>query len=258
MKRPVLFSDLDDTLFQTVNRMTGGLKQNEDAVKNGAKLVCHARNGRDSWMTPAQDCLFQWLNDTTRLIPVTARSTESLSRCVLPFRDYRIAGNGAVILDSDGSIDRNWMERTRGIVKPLMEIMFEFENFISGYDNRNRFRHWMVKEQDSLPVYYQIKSNGPESWLDELRQQLIILADGMFLMHENGNNISLIPHDISKRAAVEYLLDEIDILDIPVWGMGDSLTDLPFMRACEMMVIPTGSQIHRGFEGQKNFRPEQE
>ena len=68
------------------------------------------------------------------------------------------------------------------------------------------------------------------------------MAGSDFTHHRNGNNLSFTPKGISKKLAVEHL-DEVIGGDAMRLGMGDSLTDLPFMRSCHMMMIPPGSQI---------------
>ena len=233
---PIIFTDLDDTLFQTARKMTMHPRMNDIPAS-------YAKNSKHSWMTPVQSRLFTWLNETTRLIPVTARSTETLSRCTLPFRDFKIASNGAVILDPKGHPDPNWKERIREISYQFTAFLTMLDEFVQNQNAKNKFRHWIVREQ-GLDIYCCIKSNGPEAWLDDLQDGLARIIDSRFLMHRNGNNLAVIPHDITKRAAVKYLSARISIPGIPVLGIGDSLSDLPFMDACDMMIIPTGSQIH--------------
>lgn len=240
MTTPIIFSDLDDTIFQTARKMA--TPPSPDAVP-----ASRALNGSHSYMTHAQEVMFNWLNDTTRFVPVTARSTEALSRCALPFRDYQVASNGAVILDHQGLVDQIWMDRTRGISDGLAGTMSLLQDFVSDRNTDDRFRHWIVREE-GCDVYYCVKSNGEEAWLDDLQVKLTEISGDLFLVHRNGNNLSLTPRAISKRAAVEYLIDKIGEVGAPIWGMGDSLTDLPFMEACQMMVIPTGSQAHKIFE----------
>lgn len=240
MEKPIVFTDLDDTVFQTARKM-----DTPPADPNAP--ASWANNGSHSYMTRAQEKMFGWLNSTTRLIPVTARSTEALSRCTLPFTDYQVASNGAIILMPDGSVDQVWMDRTREISNQLSGMMSLLEDFVSDRNEDQNFRHWIVQEE-GCDIYYCVKSNGQESWLDGLQEKLTSLSNGLFLVHRNGNNLSLTPKDISKKAAVDYLIEKIGEDGLPIWGMGDSTTDLPFMESCQMMVIPTGSQAHKIFE----------
>jgi hydroxymethylpyrimidine pyrophosphatase-like HAD family hydrolase len=62
--------------------------------------------------------------------------------------------------------------------------------------------------------------------------------------HTNGNNLSFTPTGISKREACRHLIDSIrDGSGAPLIGIGDSLTDLPFMGLCDFIMTPSGSQI---------------
>jgi len=240
MTTPIVFSDLDDTIFQTARKMV--IQPAEGTIP-----ASRANNGSHSYMDSPQEGMFNWLNETTRFIPVTARSTEALSRCTLPFRDYQVASNGAVILDHKGQYDQSWMERTKQISDAMSGMLMQLYEFIEGRNADGVLRHWIVKEL-SLPIYYCVKSNAGEEKLDAIEGKLRDIANGAFLVHRNGNNISMTPSEISKRAAVEYLIEKIGTPGSPIWGMGDSLTDLPFMEACQMMVIPTGSQAHKSFK----------
>ena len=68
--------------------------------------------------------------------------------------------------------------------------------------------------------------------------------DTSLRLHRNGRNLALLPAYTSKKRAVEHIKNLLDIRpDDLVLGMGDSLTDLPFMRLCQFGIIPVGSQI---------------
>ncbi len=234
---PIVFSDLDDTLFQTARKMA---EPPQDRL-----LASHALNGSHSYMTPAQKTMLDWLTRTTRLIPVTARSTEALSRCTIAFRDYRICSNGAVILTPDAKVDPDWASRTQKISASARAELNRLHDHVAVRNADGALRHWIVEEQ-GLPIYFCVKSNGAETELDRIEGKLTALAGAGFTRHRNGNNLSFTPRDISKRAAVEHMIARIGTDPaVPIWGMGDSLTDLPFMNACQMVVVPTGTQLHQ-------------
>ena len=77
------------------------------------------------------------------------------------------------------------------------------------------------------------------------------VADGAvpagWTVHLNGNNLALIPPGISKARAVLHLLERFrasgELLAI---GVGDSASDLGFMRLCDLWMTPAGSQIDIG------------
>ena len=235
MISPIVFSDLDDTLFQTARKMT--------ELCDESRLASRALNGKHSYMTDPQAATVAWLDQTTRFIPVTARSTEALERCCLPFRFYRICSNGAVVLRPDGTPERDWQARMTSTAAAGHERMQKMLQFATCKTLKKRYRAWIVEEYGA-PIYFCAKSNAEGEALDEIEDELRSLAGSGFTFHRNGNNLSFTPAGISKRNAVLYLLNErLDTAGAPIWGMGDSLTDLPFMADCHMMVIPRSSQI---------------
>ena len=65
-------------------------------------------------------------------------------------------------------------------------------------------------------------------------------------IHLNGNNLALLPPGLSKRAATAYLLERFrEAGEVLAIGVGDSASDLPFMRLCDVWVTPSDSQIDR-------------
>ncbi len=236
--RPIVFSDLDDTLFQTSRKMT--VAPSED------RMVSMALNGKHSYTTGPQEGMIQWLLETTDFIPVTARTTEAFSRCRIPFQKMKICSHGAVILAPDDAPDRDWFHLCRDRAANVAPVMRELQarvNAVSG----TSFRSW-VAEEFGTGIYFCVKSNGHAADLDALDAELTEIAGVAFTRHRNDNNLSFIPAGISKRAAVEHVLDRLPMSqERMILGMGDSLTDLPFMELCQMMVFPRESQIHQVF-----------
>ncbi|MEM9756637.1 MAG: trehalose phosphatase, partial [Pseudomonadota bacterium] len=175
--RPIVFTDLDGTLFQTARKMPG------DATN--AHLAAEAKNGQHSYMTPAQEALVAWLNATTRLVPVTARSTEALARCTIVFRDWRVAANGAIILDPAGAPDPDWGTHIAQISRDWAPTLAGLEAKVAAGNGDGKLRHWIVRE-DGLPIYYCVKSNGDERWLDDVADELRSVAGLGLDVHRNG------------------------------------------------------------------------
>ena len=235
--KPIVFSDLDDTIFQTARKMPNGL--------DNATLASEALNGSHSYMTPSQQLLMQWLQSTTRFIPVTARSTEALERCKLKFTDYQVCSNGAIILKPDGTPDTQWLEKTTSVAQAAASVLQALMDYVHNHTDAGRFRCWIVKEY-GCGFYFCVKSNEGAQCLDDIDQRLSQIAGKEMTRHRNDNNLSFTPADISKRHAVEHLAARLLSEEpAPVLGMGDSLTDLPFMASCDMLVIPKNSQIAR-------------
>lgn len=237
MKKPIIFSDLDDTIFQTARKM--------ESLPDPERLASEALNGSHSYMSEGQCVMMDWLLGSTRFIPVTARSTEALSRCTLPFADYRICSNGAVILMPDGTADQEWLEKTTQHAHAAQDVFNAMIDFVAGQRPAGRYRCWTV-EEFGTGYYFCVKSNEGAQALDDVEEGLSALAGTHLVRHRNDNNLSFTPAEISKQLAVEYLSAQLlQNGPLPVFGMGDSLTDLPFMATCDMLVIPRKSQISR-------------
>ena len=99
-KRPLILIDLDDTLFQTARKMPQG------AERHTATLDVDGQpNG---YMSAVQKSFVEWLLVSADVVPVTARSVEAYSRVQLPFTAGAVCSHGGVILQADGSLDRDW------------------------------------------------------------------------------------------------------------------------------------------------------
>jgi hydroxymethylpyrimidine pyrophosphatase-like HAD family hydrolase len=233
--RPIVFTDLDDTLFQTARKMPTPPEE--------ARRTTRALNGSHSYMTGPQAHMLAWLLETTRLIPVTARSTETMERVSVPFSDYRICSNGAVILAPDGVPDAAWQARTQAIAHDRCAMLSALTAAVAAHDPAGAFRCWIVEEA-GCGIYFCVKSNGEAERLDDIEGVLRGIVDDDMIPHRNDNNLSFTPRELTKSYAVAHLLERLNADgDTPVFGMGDSLTDLPFMQLCDMMVVPRRSQV---------------
>lgn len=232
--KPIFLVDLDDTLFQTRHKIPAHLEP--------FRIAAEATNGRHSFYTEHQDALVAWMFSCADAIPVTARSRESFSRCSLPAHGRAVLSNGGLVLEADGSRDEVWHDRVRAESDLSAASMRAFLE--AGAASEADVRSWIV-EEEGVPLYACFKSNLSDT------ANLARIAARFRSVHpdlrfaSNGNNLSATPSGISKAAAVRYLLEEKGLAapGIPVFGMGDSLSDLPFMDLCHFKVVPTGSQV---------------
>lgn len=239
MTRPLVFVDLDDTLFQTWSKCP-------EAELPHLRQCAEAGNGRHSYATRPQAALFAWLAATTELVPVTARGTDAYSRVSLSFADGAVLANGAVVLLPGGDIDAEWSATVAdGLAgaQPTMRRLLEQGRRLAvgmGLD----LRSWLVEEAGSA-AYVVFKDNvdGGGAGLVALSTALD-LPDG-WKLHRNGNNLAYIPPCISKKSACERLIARARAADParPVLGFGDSASDLAFMGLCDFMATPTCGQI---------------
>jgi hypothetical protein len=238
--RIAVFTDLDDTLFQTARK----LKKPDIA---GAVQVARALNGQHGLMTRAQAALLDWIT-LDRAIPVTARGSEAFSRVGLRFGGQAIVANGAVILGNNGVADLEWEAHVMATLAPHRATLGELPDRARGAAANigADIRTWLVEEPVCGGVYAVVKvePGTPESALSQIAPLLRETVTGPWRVHLNGNNLALIPPGISKAAATGFALERLR-RDGPVMaiGIGDSSSDLEFMRLCDLWMTPTGSQL---------------
>ena len=66
-----------------------------------------------------------------------------------------------------------------------------------------------------------------------------------FYLHQNDNNLAVIPSPISKSTAVVEVIKQCQAVygRRPLLGMGDSLSDFEFMQHCDFLAFPAKSQL---------------
>ncbi len=240
MGQCIYLTDLDDTLFRSFHKHPQG---------EALTRVTTATNGHHGHMNPAQQGLLSALRATGAVIPVTARSTDAFSRVHLDFGTRRaILANGAVILNDEGIADPDWLAHTAQIGRSAEALLLDMSALIDS-EFGVAARSWIVEEYGA-PVYFCVKMNASaaEDVCNGISAAAELLASRFDLsglhQHANGNNLSFTPTGISKRDACRHLIDSIrDGSGAPLIGIGDSLTDLPFMGLCDFIMTPSGSQI---------------
>ena len=65
--------------------------------------------------------------------------------------------------------------------------------------------------------------------------------------HSNGNFVAVYPPHIGKEKAVRWFIDNIVPEGAITIGMGDSLTDGPFMAECDYIFMPNRTQNSAAF-----------
>ncbi|WP_455231413.1 trehalose phosphatase [Geopseudomonas aromaticivorans] len=237
--RPLVFVDLDDTLFQTARKMGS-----ED--RHVATLDVHGNpNG---YMRNTQKAFAEWLLASADVVPVTARSIEAYSRVSLPFTCGAICSHGGAMLRPDRRLDSDWHAQMR-------EKLGNYQGRLHDLSRRTleigeqlgvSLRGWVV-EEEGLATYVVTKHNEQtdevlKRVLAEVQSRNLLL--GLYI-HGNGNNLAFIPNELSKRAAVLEWLRRDKALhgERPVIGFGDSISDLGFMGECHWWGTPQKGQL---------------
>ncbi|MCG8707265.1 hypothetical protein JHU04_000450 [Brenneria sp. 4F2] len=245
MNKPVVLSDLDDTLFQTRRKMVDELAL--EPYRPGA--LDRTLNAR-SFMTEEQAMLVDWLLEHADFIPVTARGTEEISRVTIPFSSWAIVTHGAVILTPEGKPDEEWKAQMLASLSAYREPLLAMQRGITTLMAERGIKGWarINYEYDDTPVYLVMKHT------DSTRlEELYAIGDEIetrfptagFYIHRNSNNIAWLPTPVEKGLATRYLLDKLRAERgvFPVIGLGDSLSDYRFMKLCNWFGLPQQSQF---------------
>jgi hypothetical protein len=112
-KRPLVFVDLDDTLFQTARKMPEGVAR--------AVATLDVNGQPNGYMTPVQQALVDWLLGSADVVPVTARSVEAYSRVRLPFSLGAICSHGGTMLGGQRQLDSDWHGVMADALAPFQE-----------------------------------------------------------------------------------------------------------------------------------------
>ncbi|MGC6726813.1 hypothetical protein [Escherichia coli] len=245
MNKPVVLSDLDDTLFQTRRKMVDELAL--EPFRTGA--VDRTLNPR-SFMTEEQSMLVDWLLEQAELIPVTARGTEEISRVRIPFHSWAITTHGAVILTPEGKPDEEWKAHMLGQLAPYQEKLTSMQRLITEMMDAKGINAWArLNFEYCETAVYMVMKHRDSTRLDELNAiadeiETVFPTEG-FYIHRNSNNVAWLPTPVEKGLAVRWLLEKLRAERgvFPVIGLGDSLSDHRFMKLCSWFSIPRQSQF---------------
>ncbi|WJV55939.1 hypothetical protein PCO85_11455 [Prodigiosinella aquatilis] len=247
MNKPVILSDLDDTLFQTRRKMVDELAQKpfRPGALNRSMIP-------RSFMSEEQSMLVDWLLEHADVIPVTARGTEEISRVTIPFRSWSITTHGAVILTPEGDPDEEWKAHMLASLAVYRERLLDLQRGITTLMAERNVNGWarINYEYGDTPVYLVMKhtdSTQLEALYtlgDEIEDRFS--AEG-FYIHRNSNNIAWLPIPVEKGLATQFLLNKLRAERgvFPVIGLGDSLSDHRFMKLCNWFGMPQQSQFAR-------------
>jgi hypothetical protein len=237
--RIVALADLDDTLFQTLGKCP------PDCPPDRLTPLGFARDGSAlSFATPRQLGFLSWLSETSKLIPVTARSRDALSRATVRY-DAAICAHGGLILDETGVPDRDWAALMAKGAADHGERLSALAAAVAKATGDQPVSVRVLGE-DGTPLYLIAKhQTGDAGTLHKLIAEAVPEVPPGWTLHLNGNNAALLPPHLGKQHAVAWLLPRLRTRfpDAPVIGIGDSLTDAPFMALCDFAMLPTRSQL---------------
>lgn len=236
------FVDLDDTLFSSLKRHARTEELEPAATLSNGEVI--------SFSSPKQRFLRNWLENAGRLIPVTARNEDAYRRVLQPVYGPAILSHGATIVCENGTVDAEWRSLVHRKLAESSRELLDLLQFIQETDafTRGDVRSWLVYDE-SLPVYAVLKDNtrNEHRLQSYVRESLTEWIDthSEFGFHCNGNNVAIIAPGVRKEKAVEFVIERTRRVSAnPIFiGVGDSLTDEPFMSLCDFTVFLRGTQL---------------
>ena len=231
--RRVLFLDLDDTLFHSRRKRPPSV---------GDEAVAWASDGTpDSFISPRQRAFFDWLSAGAEVVPTTGRNAAAYRRVGLPFDGWAICSFGGLILRPDGTSDPRWHQRIAPLAHAeasALEALVDVALAASGpVPVRAR-----VIQDDGLPLYVSVKTED-DAGLDSLAASLRAQLPPGWRVHVNARNLAVLPPFLGKEHAVRWFIETEIGPDALVLGAGDSMSDAPFLAACDYALMPSPSQL---------------
>lgn len=225
--------DLDSTFVHTT--------RNPDAFLHKI-LRTNPQTGSRTYMTTEQEKLYELIDQSGTIIPITGRSSESIQELGIPFEGYKIVCHGGLILDANNEEVLAWKEISTGPGQEeiLQAILSYWQSVIRSKGLPARV--WMVAEF-GRSIYVSLK--GSPEILNSLALDLqgANLLPDTYMIHYNHRNMAVLPPFVRKEKALSWLREQF-FPEKALWlGFGDSNSDLPYMQACDFWITPSGSQI---------------
>ncbi|MFT6984826.1 MAG: hydroxymethylpyrimidine pyrophosphatase-like HAD family hydrolase [Psychromonas sp.] len=241
--RVFVFTDLDDSLFSSKRKHTKTDDSQITSINKQGEI--------ESYATLQQQKLVQMLAALkASFIAVTGRRTSAYEHCIIDQvsnSEYAIVSHGALILDDKSELLPCWFKYLNNNFdmthwqEKLTQTHCQLIDYFSAINCDARVR--LIIDHDictyiciKIPVHYQ-----QESLLDKINLYLQQLD---FRIHGNEGNFAILPPYANKELAVNYLIKKLNMSDKDVvFGIGDSLSDLPFIRNLDFAIFPKSSQI---------------
>ena len=244
--KTIIFTDLDDTLFYSNRAINTYQKRGVIQAAEDLSVASLTQDGRPiCFSRPKQRQLIQLLMQADHLIPVTGRASDSLSRVKAPqFNSFRVCSHGAIVLDAKQELLNEWTEVIQNELQSGSQALDLIIKELEAHAQKtSELRIKQVYDQ-ALCTYISVK--GPETLVDELAQSIKPLwTHGK--IHHNQRNLAILPSYSDKARAVEFLINyfrQMSNEPLLFIGLGDSVSDLGFLKLCDFVLTPQTSQIH--------------
>ena len=232
----IFFTDIDDTLMKTKRKIQ---------FQNNCIIGAFSESGDVlSLISPERSCLIDLISNY-KVIPVTARSKDALSRVQLSFNAEKIINFGATILDEKNEVNLTWKDL---ILKNQLDL-----NVLSSYkiikqelilpDNFKPIERF----DDEILVFLNYRNENislSENITTKLKiEEFLIQHNLPFYIYMTDRDLTLIPKYIKKELALEFVMKNYE--GETTIGIGDHKNDFSFMSLCDFSIIPNDSSLSK-------------
>ena len=229
-----VFVDLDDSLFWSYRKLAGRESRPVTTKLDGTPY---------GFMTAASDAFLSLISDAERVMPITARVSDSLDRVQLVFSDYRICCHGAVILDAAGQVDRDWLDDRMNHLLGLTLQAREIAQLCHGLPTARELRV-VLREDQNTEFFCTVRDPNRDAaklqaFVDEARP--LIPAD--WVLRATQSDAVLRPRFLTKGSAMTWLYEHRLRKPDCIIGLGDRDDDKDFLGLCDYVVLPQRSTL---------------
>lgn len=231
---PIVFSDLDRTLFFSLNAL---YLDGEDADAPALR-VAEIHEGRPiAYITVAAHEQLGSLAAAHHFVPVTTRTSAQYRRMLIPgpLPRYAITGNGGTILH-DGAVDRDWaakIDATLAASAPLEQIADELR--------REEFATWMLRLRDAEKRFLYAMVDRAAITVEVLERLTAWCSERGWTVSLQGRKLYCVPDGITKHDAMVEVATRLG--GGPTLAAGDSLLDQGMLMTANRSLRPAHGEL---------------
>ena len=238
MKKKMIFaSDLDQTLIYSHRSFLMKAK-----VAEAVSPIEWYEDRYISYITQAALSKLQRLAGELLFVPVTTRTKLQYERIDFfnygIMFDYAITSNGGRVF-YHGSEDLEW----RQVIKETGQHCLEAADLIAKFDE---IRHpaWVHPDSGKMAddLFYYCLIEREKTPLAELAAFKLWAKDNGWELSIQGRKLYLVPQNVSKKAAVQYIKAKEGIPYVA--AAGDSLLDLEMLKEADFPVAPAHGELY--------------
>lgn len=240
----LLFTDIDDCFMATRRKFAN------NTPLTVASLDIHGEPR--SYISDKQQALLDiFSKSSATIIPVTGRSHRTLQRIQVDalLNSWKVVSHGALIIEPNGEKSQEWLDYLNhefplsSWSKKLAILNHQISDVLHAQQHQAKCH---IVSEDDLDCYVCIKCSEDIDYqqvFDSVLSASCLVLDEIKI-HINGRNMALLPPYTQKQLAVEFLNNKLNKDNQALTlSMGDSLSDIPFMKHTDFLFIPAKSQI---------------